>query len=257
MNTKFMSHAQKHVANVAMHGWVAVSDRFASGGHYRISHTANDVITYGFGGTSVKWITRKGPEMGKALVTIDGVDKGTFDLYNSSDLQNQQFAFSGLASGAHRIAITVTGTKNPLSTDSRVVVDGFIVGTATVQESALGVQYNNWTGKSQTAAIGGSYRSNGTLGSAARFNFIGTSINLVTARGPPYGNVNVYIDGVLMSSNIDLYSSTQQWQYTLQYSGLTNANHTIEVWPTHTKNAKSKDYSVAVDAFTGPFTALP
>ncbi|PYL02003.1 MAG: hypothetical protein DME32_07800 [Verrucomicrobia bacterium] len=238
-------------------GWVAVSDRFASGGHYRISHTANDVITYGFGGTSIKWITRKGPEMGKALVTIDGVDKGTFDLYNSSDLQNQQFAFSGLASGAHKIAITVTGTKNPLSTDSIVALDGFIVGTATVQESALGVQYNNWTGKSQTAAIGGSYRSNGTLGSAARFNFIGTSINLVTARGPPYGNVNVYIDGVLMSSNIDLYSSTQQWQYTLQYSGLTNANHTIEVWPTHTKNAKSKDYSVAVDAFTGPFTALP
>jgi hypothetical protein len=67
--------------------------------------------------------------------------------------------------------------------------------------------------------------------------------------------VNVYIDGVLKSSNVDLYFTTQQWQYTLQYSGLTNANHTIEVRPTHTKNAKSKGYSVVVDAFTGPFAA--
>src|SRR5205823_14225946 len=67
-------------------GWVAVSDRFASGGHYRISHNANDVITYGFGGTSIKWIRPQGPEMGIASVAIDGVNKGTFDLYNSTTL---------------------------------------------------------------------------------------------------------------------------------------------------------------------------
>ena len=243
--------------NIQYDGWVGISDRFASGGYYRASHTANDMISYGFGGTSIKWITRKGPEMGVASVVIDGVNKGNFDLYNSSTLWAQQVLFSGLPSGAHRIAITVTGTKNPLATDSRVAVDGFIVGTSTVQESANDVQYNNWASKSQTAAIGGSYRSNGTLGSFARFNFNGSSISFVTARGPSYGNVNIYIDGVLMSSNIDLYSSTQQWQYTLQYSGLTNANHTIEVRPTHTKNVKAKGYNVVVDAFTGPFTALP
>ena len=131
------------------------------------------------------------------------------------------------------------------------------MGTANVPESANGIQYNNWAGKSKTAAIHGSYRSNGTLGSFARFNFSGSSISFVTARGPSYGNVNVYIDGTLMSSNIDLYSATQQWQYTLQYAGLTNGNHIIEAWPTHTKNAKSKDYNVVVEAFTGPFTVLP
>jgi len=243
--------------NIQYDGWVGISDRFASGGYYRASHTANDMISYGFGGTSIKWITRKGPEMGVASVVIDGVNKGNFDLYNSSTLWAQQVLFSGLPSGAHRIAITVTGTKNPLATDSRVAVDGFIVGTSTMQESANGVQYNNWASKSQTVAIGGSYRSNGTLGSFARFNFNGGSISFVTARGPSYGNVNVYIDGVLISSSIDLYFTTQQWQYTLQYSGLTNTNHSIEVRPTHTKNAKSKGYSVVVDAFTGPFTELP
>lgn len=242
-------------ANIQYDGWAGVSDRFASGGYYRISNTANDVTSYGFSGTSIKWITRKGPEMGIASVLIDGVNKGSYDLYNSSTVWNQQILFDGLPSGVHKIAITLTGTKNPLATDSRVVVDGFIVGTKTVQENALGVQYNNWIGKSQTAEIGGSYRSNGTLGSVARFNFVGGSVSFVTARGPSYGKMNVYIDGVLMSSNVDLYFTTQQWQYTLQYSGLTNANHTIEVRPTDTKNPKSKGYSVVVDAFTGSFTA--
>ena len=68
---------------------------------------------------------------------------------------------------------------------------------------------------------------------------------------------DIYIDGVLKSSNLDLYAATQQWQYWLNYSGLTNANHTIEVRPTHTKNTKSKGYDVVVDSFTGPVTALP
>src|SRR5205823_2360612 len=80
-------------------GWVGISDRFASGGYYRASHTANDMISYGFGGTSIKWITRKGPEMGVASVVIDGVNKGNFDLYNSSTLWAQQVLFSGLPTG--------------------------------------------------------------------------------------------------------------------------------------------------------------
>jgi len=52
-------------ANISYDGWAGVSDRFANGGYYRISNTANDVTTYGFSGTSIKWIARKGPEMNR------------------------------------------------------------------------------------------------------------------------------------------------------------------------------------------------
>ncbi len=50
---------------------------------------------------------------------------------------------------------------------------------------------------------------------------------------------------------------TAQWKYGASYSGLTNANHTIEIRPTHGKNASSTGYNMVVDAFSGPFTPLP
>ncbi len=140
-----------------------------------------------------------------------------------------------------------------------LALDGFLVGSSTtaVQESALAIQYNKWLGTKQTSASGGSYRSNGTLGAVARFRFNGTSILFLTARGPGYGKVNVLIDGVLQSSSLDLYAAAQEWRYGFSYSGLTAANHTIEIQPTHTKNASSSGYAVVVDAFSGPITALP
>jgi len=132
-------------------------------------------------------------------------------------------------------------------------LDGFQVGSSTkvVQESALGVQYNKWVGKTQAAASGGSYRVNDSLGADVNFQFSATSILFVTARGPSYGKVNIYIDGMLVSSNLDLYAPTQQWQYNIGYSGLANGFHVIDVRPTHTKNASSSGYGVVVDAFKG------
>ena len=233
--------------------WFDFGSPNASGGFFRSSNHTNDTVTYKFNATSIKWITRKGPEMGKALVTIDGVNKGTFDLYKSSALWNQQFLFSGLASAAHTIVIKVTGTKNASASDFLVALDGFQVGSSTsvVQESALGVQYNKWVGKTQAAASGSSYRVNGSLGADVNFQFSATSILFVTARGPSYGKVNIYIDGMLVSSNLDLYAPTQQWQYNIGYSGLANGFHVIDVRPTHTKNASSSGYGVVVDAFKG------
>jgi predicted outer membrane repeat protein len=230
--------------------WFDFGSPNASGGFFRSSNHTNDTVTYKFNATSIKWITRKGPEMGKALVTIDGVNKGTFDLYKSSALWNQQFLFSGLASAAHNIVIKVTGTKNASASDFLVALDGFQVGSSTnvVQESALGVQYDKWVGKKQALASGGSYRINSSVGFAT-LDFSGTSVSFTTVRGPGYGKVSVGIDGVFVVTNLDLYAPTQQWQYKLGITGLVNGPHTIEIDTTHTKNASSKGYGVVLDAF--------
>jgi hypothetical protein len=244
---------------VQYNGWRGFKSTSANGGYYRMSKGTNDTMTYKFTGTSIKWITRKAANMGKALVTIDGLTRGTYDLYSSSALWNQQIFFGGLTNAAHTLVIKVTGTKNASATDFNVAVDAFLVGSSTtvVQESVLGVQYNSWLGVKQTAASGGSYRNSGNLGAVALFRFSGSAITFITARGPSYGKVNVLIDGVIKSSNLDLYAATQQWKYGFQFAGLTNANHTIEIRPTHTKNASSTGYNVVVDAFSGWFTALP
>jgi len=235
--------------SVRYDGWSGIGDPNASGGALRWSNFTNDTVTYKFNATSIKWLTRKGPSMGKALVTIDGVNKGTFDLYRATGL-NQQFLFSGLASAAHNIVIKVTGSKNANAAGFFIPLDGFQVGSSTkvVQESALAVQYDKWMGRQQNAASGGSYRINSSVGTA-EFNFGGTSINFVTARGPGYGKVNVFIDDQLVSPNLDLYAPTQQWQYKMGYAGLANGPHIIDIEPTHTKNASSKGYGVVLDAF--------
>jgi len=230
--------------------WFDFGSPNASGGFFRSSNHTNDTVTYNFNATSIKWITRKGPEMGKALVTIDGVNKGTFDLYNLSALWNQQFLFSGLASAAHNIVIKVTGTKRASASDFLVALDGFQVGSSTkvVQESALAVQYDKWMGKKQALASGGSYRVNGSVGFAT-LQFTGTSVSFITARGPSYGKVNVGVDGAFVFTNLDLYAPTQQWQYKLGIAGLANGPHTIEIQSTHTKSASSSGYGVMLDAF--------
>ena len=74
------------------------------------------------------------------------------------------------------ILVQGTGTKNAASTDIKVVVDSFIVGTSTIEETSPAVQYNEWRGASATGAFGGSYRWNPYSGASAQFKFSGTSV---------------------------------------------------------------------------------
>ena len=140
-----------------------------------------------------------------------------------------------------------------------MAVDGFITAASpsVVQETSSGVRFDDWLGKAASGASGGEYRLDGTPGAKAILRFNGTAITLVTARGPAYGKVDVLIDGVVKSHNLDLYAATQQWQVLLSYSGLTAGTHRIEIRPTHTKNASSSGFGVVVDAFTGFIDALP
>ena len=73
------------------------------------------------------WVTATGPSEGKATITIDGVSKGTIDLYSPTVNWRVPEAFTGLTSGAHTILVTVLGTKDRAATGTQVVVDAFVV----------------------------------------------------------------------------------------------------------------------------------
>jgi hypothetical protein len=62
--------------------------------------------------------------------------------------------------------------------------------------------------------------------------------------------VNVLIDGAKSGPTIDLYSRTQHWQV-FEHFGVTGPGpqHTIEIKPAGTKNAKSSGKAVMLDAF--------
>jgi hypothetical protein len=72
-------------------------------------------------------ITATGTSASKASVTIDGVSRGTIDLYASAVHWQVVEGYAGLSSGSHTIVVTVSGTKDPSSAGTAIVVDGFVV----------------------------------------------------------------------------------------------------------------------------------
>ncbi len=235
--------------SVQYNGWKGVSDAGANGGAYRVSNTTGESASFKFTGTSVKWITRKGPDQGRASVTIDGVNKGTFDLYSSSAQPNLQLNFGGLSNTSHTIVVKVLGTKNIASTDFKVAVDGFVVGSSVTQESARTVQYDSWVGAANSNANGGSYRYSGTAGAIATFTFSGTSVTWITEKCPGCGKAEVYVDGADQGA-IDLYNpSTWKWKFMIPSGGLPSGTHKIQVKVLGTKNPSSTGTKVNVDAF--------
>jgi CSLREA domain-containing protein len=233
--------------HVQYNGWRGVS----ATGTYHVSNVQNDRAIFRFSGTSVKWVTRKGPDMGLALVTIDGVSKGTFDLYSATP---QGFArtFGSLADAAHSISVIVLHQKNASASDYGVAVDAFVVGTTTSQDSSCAVKYDTWGCLATSNASGGSYRFSGAVGATVSLSFTGDRINWIGETGPSYGNARVLIDGVDQGT-FDLYSSSASYRVVIHsFAPLAVGPHTIEIQPLHTKRAASTGYLVAVDALRGP-----
>ncbi len=108
--------------------WSTVSVSGALGGSVRRSRTAGATASLTFTGTTVDWVATQGRDRGFAEVFIDGVSRGTIDLYASStNSRRVVFSASGLAPGEHTIQIKVLGTKRSAATSAYVDVDGFVV----------------------------------------------------------------------------------------------------------------------------------
>jgi hypothetical protein len=118
---------QESAPAVRYTSWRSTSQSAASNGTFRSSSTKNATVSYTFSGRGVDWITAFGRGYGKAAVTIDGISKGTVDLYRSSATWQAVLAYGGLAPGQHTIQIKVLASKNSSATGVEVVVDGFVV----------------------------------------------------------------------------------------------------------------------------------
>ena len=191
----------------------------------------------------MKWVAREGPDQGKAKVTIDGLTKCVCDLYSARVQTNAQLDFGSGSSATHTLVLRVLGTKSAGSRDANVAVDAFVVGGATVQDDSPKIQYNNWKGSSFKSSSGGTFRTNDTARAFAKFTFEGTSVEWLTAKGPAYGNANMFVDGATKAT-YNLYAPKVQWQAVVPFAGLSAGQHTIEIRPVGTK-------PVVVDAFRG------
>ncbi len=107
--------------------WGDLKASGALGGSYRSSADAAARVTVTFTGTSIDWISSKGPSSGKASVKIDGAPMGTVDLYSPTQIWRSNVTFGGLAPGAHTLVIQVLGQKNAASNGTKVSFDGITI----------------------------------------------------------------------------------------------------------------------------------
>jgi hypothetical protein len=113
--------------DIAYDNWTGATSGQALDGSYRSSTSSSATVTVTFTGTSIDWITSKGPSFGKAAVRIDGVAMGTVDLYRSNQLWQSAITYAGLSDAPHTLVIAVLGQKSSASNGTKVPVDGFEV----------------------------------------------------------------------------------------------------------------------------------
>jgi hypothetical protein len=239
-------------------GWSQDTSRPWSGGGAAFSTTPGAQATFTFTGTSVTWIGGRATGTGIARVSLDGVVLRDVDTYSKTEeVRVSMFTASGLANTSHTLTIVATGQQNAAATAAFIIVDAFDVPAVTVsrlQETDPDITYSpavgGWTqGDTSRAWSAGIAALSSTTGAQATFNFTGTGISWIGARGPQTGIANVTLDGVALPP-VDTYSPTEQIQAEVfARKGLADTSHTLTIEVTGQQNSASSSPLIVVDAF--------
>lgn len=116
--------AQQADAGIGYHGtWASATNRYASGGSLRYTTTRGAYVTYSFSGMGFSWVSYRGPNRGSATVYVDGLYRGTVNLYASRYVARQVvFAMNWSTNASHTVKIVAQGTAG----HPRVDVDAFV-----------------------------------------------------------------------------------------------------------------------------------
>ncbi|HEX2035336.1 MAG TPA: hypothetical protein VHS99_14250 [Chloroflexota bacterium] len=114
--------------------WNTVQDSKARGGTLHQSREPGAMMRMTFTGPYFKWYAVKGPNRGRARVSIDGVELGDspYDLYQPGEPNYELVVWQGGLDSErpHTLVIEVLGQRNGAATDSLVDVDGIEVMAA-------------------------------------------------------------------------------------------------------------------------------
>lgn len=203
--------------------WRNVTDRGALGGSYVEARNAGDAATFLFSGPGiVTWYATTGPASGRARVYVDGVYRGTYDLWSSTKRYKVPVSSQTVGNGWHTLKIEATGTRRSGATDSLVSVDGTRVDASLFSSPPLSFAWR------RIGNSGGSWVLNDAGRQGARFRFRGTGVDWYTVAGPGYGKAAVYIDGAYKGT-FDQYAATNKLGVRRSFRGLANKVHLMEI----------------------------
>jgi hypothetical protein len=121
-------------------GWLST----ASGQTYRTSTRQGAWARASFEGTGVAFVTRRGPDRGRAKIYVDGVVRATVSLYSSAaEPSRVVWRSDALAQGRHEVKVVVLGSKVVASKGYFVPVDAFEITGTPVAATVSGTIVNN------------------------------------------------------------------------------------------------------------------
>lgn len=128
---------------------------------------------------------------------------------------------------------------------------------ATFEQSDGRIAYaGTWTTGPSSLHSGGSYAYSNKAGSTLTVKFRGTSIAWIGPKAPSYGRAEVFVDGKSRGV-VSQYASKVSYQQAIwSMSGLTDAEHTLVIRVTGTKDSASTGTVIVADAFRVG-TAMP
>lgn len=231
-------------------------------GDQHFSDITGAYAEFTFTGTEISWIGAKSTNLGIAKVYIDGVEVAQVNQYGSSLLvQEVLFSKNDLPYGEHTIKIEVAGTSIAPSAGNYVTIDAFeylgdldeeVIETVLVNDDDASIDYHlSWTYSSGVPGmINEDQTYSSETGAYAELTFTGTGVKWIGATSSNFGCANVYIDGVLVLANFDLYSNPPVYPIDLySINNLPYGAHTIKIEVTGNKNPASSGFYVSVDAF--------
>lgn len=123
--TMIPSVRDENGANVVMAGgWTRVAWAQALGGFTSISGAAGASSTFTYSGRSAAYVATKGPDRGQVKIYVDGVLRGTVDLFAPTQQPRKPVATYYVAgAGTHSVRVQVVGTPGRPAVD----VDGFVL----------------------------------------------------------------------------------------------------------------------------------
>ncbi|QYM64291.1 hypothetical protein [Microbacterium sp. Se5.02b] len=239
-------------------GWSASTN--SSGSYNNTVHYSNTVgsyVEYAFKGTGIKWLGTKNPDHGKVDVYIDGVlDTPAVDTFGHGVQQQVLYGKTGLTNAQHTIKIVVTGAKHNSSIGLYQDVDSFEIGNpplvwTSVDDNSPAITYNPaWTASTNASGyLNSTVHYTYNHNDSAEFTFTGSGIRWKGAKNPDHGKADVYIDGVLVAPGVDTYGGGANQQVLYENTALSNAQHTIKIVVTNTKNPAAIGFGQDVDSF--------
>lgn len=211
--------------------WIGLANKQAFGSGMRCSARKNEQLLFDVNKNALvlKLYFYKGPNQGKARIIIDGAAVETLDLYRATAQYRFEWTYQfPKLKRAHTIKVLVLREKRNASAGYQVCFDGYRENNTFVDDTRYNIRYALWSGIWNGKALGGGFRQSATADSAVTFTIRGRSFEWITARGPNYGQAEIYVDDGYYTT-VDLFFPTQKWQQSIAIENLGPGDHTIKI----------------------------